>query len=209
MAEAQKEDRRSRDRRVRRTKRAIREALTELAQERDFEKISVAAVARVADIDRKTFYLHYRSVDEVVDELMREEAELIVAAVREELLSERDGVDVGDLFAKLSVNLAQDLARRGHVADHTSIEVVLRKIEGPLTEALIEEDSLGLAAMGPYLGYCVSFFIAGVLAVYRRWLVSDSEIPLEDLAAMAGTAAFAGVNGLLGDNELAKMAAAS
>lgn len=190
-----------------RTKRAIREAFTELVQVRDYEKITVAEVAREADIDRKTFYLHYDSVDDVVDELIHEEADRIIEILREESFFESGRIDVSDLFRKLSVGLAENLAQTKRIFEHVSAEVILKKIEGPLTEALIEEDSLGLVAMGPYLAYCVSFFIAGLLAVYRRWLVSDSEIPLEDLSAVASVAAFGGLNGILQDKQLATMVA--
>ena len=66
---------RAQDRRVARTKAAVHAAVLKLVQERAFDKVTVAAVAREADIDRKTFYLHYASVDDVVDEIVREEAE--------------------------------------------------------------------------------------------------------------------------------------
>lgn len=200
-------NRRACDRRVVRTKGAIRAAFMKLVQECDYEKITVAAIAREADIDRKTFYLHYGSIDDVVDELIHVEAERIVSILRDETFFESGHVDVADLFAKLSVGLAQNLTQTKRMAEHVSADVILKKIEGPLTDALIEEDGLGLAAMGPYLGYCVSFFIAGLLAVYRRWLLADSEIPLEDLSAVASAAAFVGVNGILQDKQLATMVA--
>lgn len=199
--------RRAADRRVVRTKKAIREAFMGLVQERDYEKITVASIAREADIDRKTFYLHYGSVDDVVDELIHEEAERLLDILRGETFFEGGRVDVADLFSKLSIGLAQNLSHTKRMAEHVSADVILKKIEVPLTDALIEDDGLGLGAMGPYLGYCVSFFIAGLLAVYRRWLLTDSEIPLEDLSAVASAATLVGVNGILQDRRLATLVA--
>ena len=57
--------------------------------------------------------------------------------------------------------------------------------------------------MGPYLGYCVSFYTAGLLAIYRRWLLVDSEIPLEDISCVANAAAFYGIKGILGEGQAA------
>lgn len=188
---------RATDRRVVRTKAAIRDAFIELIHEQDYDKITVSAVARTANIDRKTFYLHYATVDDVLDEVLRQRAEGIVTVLRRESFLDGKTVDVSDLFAKLSVDLVHEFSFDKRMAQHMPTDLLLKKVEEPLTEALVEEDGLGLADMGPYLVYCVTFFCAGLLAVYRRWLITDSEIPLEDLSEVASAAAFAGVNGIL------------
>src|SRR5690625_6734965 len=48
------------DPRIARTHQALREALMELARERDVDEISVADLAESAGINRSTFYQHYR-----------------------------------------------------------------------------------------------------------------------------------------------------
>ena len=194
-----KNDGRPRDRRVVRTKKAIREALLALVREKGYDKVTIAAIARKADIDRKTFYLHYDSVDEVVEEMLREHADKTVALLRDESLGPGVGVDVADLFARLSVLFAHDPSIDDRMMRHIQPDILLDKIEGALVEAIVEKDALGLAStMGPDLmGYYVSFFCAGLLAMYRRRLFSDSEIPLGDLASMASTAFLSGVEGVL------------
>ena len=79
---------RTQDRRFARTEKAIVEAFLRLAEERDLSKITVTALAREADIDRKTFYLHYGTVDAVADALLKEEAERVVEVLREEAFFE-------------------------------------------------------------------------------------------------------------------------
>ena len=181
---------RTQDRRFARTEKAIVEAFLKLAEEQDPQKITVTALAREADIDRKTFYLHYDTVDAVADALLKQEAERIVEVLREESFFERGTVDTTEFFSRLSVTIAPDLARTRRMVKH-------------VTEALIEDDWLGLAHMGPYLGYCVLFYTAGLLAIYRRWLLADSEIPLEDISSVANVAAFYGIKGILGEGQAA------
>jgi AcrR family transcriptional regulator len=48
------------DRRIERTKNAIREALVSLIEEKGFDAILVSDIAARADINRGTFYLHYQ-----------------------------------------------------------------------------------------------------------------------------------------------------
>ncbi|KRN97314.1 hypothetical protein IV55_GL000242 [Furfurilactobacillus siliginis] len=57
------------DRRAMRTKRNITDAFTQLLAEKDFDKITVAEIAERADINRRTFYLHYEDIYALLDEL--------------------------------------------------------------------------------------------------------------------------------------------
>ena len=55
------------DRRVRRTQAALQQTLIDLVQERDLDQITVADVAERADVNRSTFYAHYRDVHELAE----------------------------------------------------------------------------------------------------------------------------------------------
>ncbi len=57
------------DRRTAYTKNTVKDAMLELLAEIPFEKITVAALCRRADIVRTTFYLHYDSLTDVIKEL--------------------------------------------------------------------------------------------------------------------------------------------
>ena len=49
----------------------IYQALKELYLENDFEDISITQLTEKANIGRKTFYLHYSSIDDIVDEIVK------------------------------------------------------------------------------------------------------------------------------------------
>lgn len=53
------------DRRVQKTKRAITHALADLLQEKKLDDITITELCRVADINRKTFYMHFSSLEDV------------------------------------------------------------------------------------------------------------------------------------------------
>ena len=60
------------DLRVARTRKAIRTAFEEMAPRLGLGKITVKALAEQAGINRKTFYLHYETLDALYDEVMTE-----------------------------------------------------------------------------------------------------------------------------------------
>ena len=189
--------RRSADRRVVRTRRVIREAFFRLMEEQDYHKITIASVAREADIDRKTFYLHYGSVSELVDEIVYDEAQTIIEGCRAALRGSGKPLDVAQLFRGISLALAPDVSRSKRVAQHVSLPDLLDRLESSLVEVVLEDNALGLKRDDPYLQYTVSFFCAGIVAVYRRWLMSDSDIPLDNLASATSVCLSGGLNGVL------------
>ncbi|MBX3259216.1 MAG: TetR/AcrR family transcriptional regulator [Labilithrix sp.] len=69
------------DPRVLRTRRILHEALLELAHERDLDTLSIADVAERAQVNRATFYAHYRSLDELLDVALQFELEGLTTAV--------------------------------------------------------------------------------------------------------------------------------
>ena len=57
------------DRRVRKTKKQLRGALTSLLLEKDISHITVRDVADLADVNRGTFYAHYSDVYDLLHQL--------------------------------------------------------------------------------------------------------------------------------------------
>ena len=62
----------SKDLRVRRTLKAIRSAFYELVLTKNYSDISITELTDLAEINRKTFYLHYSSLEDLVKEVEQE-----------------------------------------------------------------------------------------------------------------------------------------
>ena len=62
-------DNKKTDKRVVKTKKAIKTALIELMSKKDLVDITVSELARKANVNRKTFYLHYSNVQAVFEEI--------------------------------------------------------------------------------------------------------------------------------------------
>ncbi|MDO5547911.1 MAG: TetR/AcrR family transcriptional regulator [Eubacteriales bacterium] len=60
------------DRRIRRTKRLLRQALAELMNEKEFKDITVKEITERADLNRGTFYFHYTDTYDLKDKIENE-----------------------------------------------------------------------------------------------------------------------------------------
>ena len=57
------------NRRVAMTRRMIKDALIFLMEEKDFAKISISDICTKADINRSTFYSHYKDTRQVISDI--------------------------------------------------------------------------------------------------------------------------------------------
>ena len=71
------------DRRVTYTKNAIKDALLGLMKDKSFEKLSISKVCEAAQITRTTFYSHYDTLNQVLDELIDEAFEMAETVCRQ------------------------------------------------------------------------------------------------------------------------------
>ncbi|UCE00705.1 MAG: TetR/AcrR family transcriptional regulator [Chloroflexota bacterium] len=81
------QDQRAMDRRVRRTRRALREAMQNLMAEKGYEQVTVEELTERADIGRTTFYLHYSAKQDLLLEQFDELLEQLVEQLSEIPLS--------------------------------------------------------------------------------------------------------------------------
>lgn len=197
------------DKRVMRTEKAIRTAFYKLLGDIDYEKISVSALAREAGVDRKTFYLHYKSIDALVDELLRERARLLARALIDGLHARESGsavepLKIAELFSAMWGELSQDGPRMRSQIRHLPMEMLLDRLPDMLTEAFIEDGRLaGEIPVGMpkcYERLCAAFVGAGMIALFRRWLLDEPEdASLESVAKLSEVLVFDGLHGVAQD----------
>lgn len=77
------------DRRVRRTQRLLKESLLSLMKERPFSEITVSDIAERADVNRATFYLHYSNPPQLLESIgddLLDKMQTLIEEHREELV---------------------------------------------------------------------------------------------------------------------------
>lgn len=88
----------SRDRRARRSRRSMLEALMDLLKKKDYASITIAEITDHADVSRPTFYLHFKSKDELLlsylDGIFEQFADEIDPLLTGEMINEAVGVQI-------------------------------------------------------------------------------------------------------------------
>ena len=89
------------DRRVKRTKKLLRDSLFTLLQEKSINEITVTELTEIADINRATFYFYYTDIMDMLDQIQNEAYELF----EDVLVGTEDHIDSMEDFAKYIENI--------------------------------------------------------------------------------------------------------
>lgn len=157
------------DCRVRRTKRLIRKGLTELAQEKSIDKITVKELTDKIDINRGTFYLHYSDIENLIDCIHKDIYEgfrrILDAVTLERILKEP-----GEILFDVCSFLKQNSDICSLLLNSYETSALARDIGTLLDEKCCELLRLAYPELNEEThGILSEYFIYGGIGVIRSW----------------------------------------
>ncbi len=184
------------DRRKQKTKAAIQKAYFSLLMEKKETRITIAEIARRADIDRKTFYLHYNSVEDILREFSGEKVrELLV-------LLENDGFfehpfDVHLLFSDLNDLIIRNIDFYEHLIHTSAFDFIWEEMQKLLLKT-IKEVYAGIVDVSPEeLDVYAHFYASGVVETYVAWLKGDISLDINRLGEVVADVTYFGAEEII------------
>ena len=169
------------DLRVIRTRKAIREAFCSMIMEMDYSDITIKELTERAQINRKTFYLHYNSLDDLLAELQDEIAENFIKR-KVSYGSMKDIRDLIRLFFERASNMPLLHERLMCSGSYYPIwEKINARIMG-----YRRETNRGVFGLDEYSESLVfAYYGANSTVLYRQWVADGKKLPLDALIEMA------------------------
>ena len=183
------------DRRILKTKRAIYEALVELMQKKKLNSITVTELAAAANINRKTFYTYYSTVNDVLDEVINE----LISSLKDLMYTMSEDYNMlspQTLFAFLNTIMSDvDIVRALFTSDKGNM--LFNKLQKALQETLLKEliDNDIKMNIPPEQYPLISSFVAGgMIYVYYEWITNPNVTSLDEIARTLTTLIISGVH---------------
>ena len=192
------------DRRVARSRAAILGAFEKLLGERPLAQITVSAIAREANIDRKTFYTHFGSVDGLLDAtaqgVVTQIADAVELAVGDAAIEggERACEAVHVLFRAVNAAIRDNLLLNRRLVENLPADDLMSRVRGSLEREISARRLLGDDLLDELYDYYVSFILSGIVGIYRAWALSDGSVPLERVSRVADDLTMRGLMSLEG-----------
>ena len=174
------------DRRVRRTKKLLTQALTELMQQKQVKEITVTELTDLADMNRGTFYLYYKDIfdmlEHIEDSMFQALNEILERHKKENVVQKTEPI-LRDILGFIEEN--QDMVRV-LLSPHGDMNFLHR-----LNDVLREKCLQFVRRVAPEEGearfdYQYSFVVFGTAGLIRAWVNRNCAEPAEPIAQMAG-----------------------
>lgn len=186
------------DNRIKRTKRLLRQGITTLIKQKSIKKISVRELTDLVEINRGTFYLHYKDiydlVEQIEDSLCEEFDEMLVKSV-----AEYNG-DTLIVFKGLCdfLDRNKDICY-ALLSDNGDINFLLkiRAIISRRCFSNIPKEYFKFQGKNDYI-YVISYFESGTVGILRYWLSDETENrkTASEVAYILQTLFMDGLNGM-------------
>lgn len=167
------------DKRIRRTKKLLRQALTRLMEQKEFQSITVSDVVREADINRGTFYAHYRDVYD-----LREQIESGMIADLRAMIAELRTDEIDVLLRPVLSRTMDYLAENREI-----VRALLRAggsegFAGKLIDVIeaCRMETVGQATTEE--AYRARFLATGLVGMLRKWVYEEQPLPQQDAIAL-------------------------
>lgn len=175
------------DRRVRRTRNMLRRGLLELMEQKPMQQITVKELCHICDINRGTFYLHYKDVHQLLssieEELLTHLEEMLDTLTPAILTNPAPSPELCSVFEFLGQNsdiVKVLLCGNGDPAFLAQVQQVIRRRVLP---SWGDQFVQGSATSD----YVYEFVVAGCIGMLEHWLRQDMPLPPATMAAMVET----------------------
>lgn len=186
------------DRRVIKTKRAIRNAFAALIAEKDLNDITIKDISDVADINRKTVYNYYGGIHEILDEI---ENELVSSfeKVIQEIDFPRNLENPNKIFETLTDVINGDMEFYSQLMKIDANSHLVRKIVSALKIRVKQTLAQRLPADKKKIELIADFITSGMLSAYQSWFNSGREQPdCRNFPKRSASSCFRASTGLIG-----------
>lgn len=162
------------DRRVRRTKKSLGNALIELTLEKEYEEITIQDITERADVGYRTYFRHYADKDELLKDVLS----TTMMELRELMSPPTPEVLVDPNFK--AADFKEGIILFQHVQEHSDLYRVLLRSERTIVESVIaftiqgiEANLRALIESDLTIEILANHMAWATLALVRWWLDSD------------------------------------
>jgi len=167
------------DRRVKKTKTSLHQAFSNLLKKKDYSDITVKELADEADITRKTFYLHYNTLDDLLREFMAERYERMWDTMKEMDLFSED-FDYMSFFTHLQNLFEENHGLIKKLMDDTNSRYVMQQVMEENETKAFEHAKTRFDMKPEILHIYFRYYTRGMSGSFLEWFMNPDAVPLEE-----------------------------
>ena len=176
---------RKQDRRILKSKKAIKRAFMTILATKDINDITIKNIADLADVDRKTVYNYYNGTYEILNEIENEMVSTINDAVSSCNLDNAPNPHIV-IFKKIAEVINSNLEFYSILMKLNYDSQLIKKLISLFSEYAKKILARYKLPTGVSIEYSSVFIASGVLNAYHKWFNSDRTVTLDELSNQLG-----------------------
>lgn len=175
------DERKNVDLRTKKTKNAIRTVFRDMLLEMNYDEIKIKDLTERAEISRRTFYMHYSALDELLNELIDEIADNYTRKTN----SLHGHYELEEIVRSFLLYFAGQDELHERIICNGNFDYISRRINRKIA-AVNQEHATHLGASNRYeKSILIAYLNESALGMYRRWVSDKKQLPLEDFVNFA------------------------
>ena len=181
------------DLRVLKTQTAIKDTFKQMVIEMDASQITIKELTDRAMIHRKTFYLHYTTIEALYEDILK--------GLSEEYAKEMDKIASDAPFTETNRVFFTFMAKQEPYIEKIICTSSYREFSDKLFVSMLVHNR---SRYNPYAAYTIeqqniinTFLGTTSINMYRRWIQDKKKLPLEELIQLSGQLFMQGISSII------------
>lgn len=186
------------DRRIRKTKKLLRESLFALLERKSINSITVTELTKLADVNRSTFYSYYNDIPDMANKIQDEIYDVFSDTVINTFDGENDTEKIAGYiknfldFCRDNENICRFITR-----NDCNNKLFNRIVKG--VQSVVPDSEADYDGKSDPRYYLTTFALSGMMHVIIEWLKDGMKIPSDDMAKFLSYTYFLGSRAQKGD----------
>ena len=169
------------------------EALITLLEKKDIEYITVKEICECAKVNRSTFYLHYESIDDLLNETLEYITNKLITYFDKDPKVFIENIDT---LSKENLNFINEIYLKPYLEFiKNNKKVFISAFKNPIVMKSKEQYSnLEKYIFNPILDkydipdykkkYLLQFYVSGIMGVIKEWVINDCNDKIENIMSI-------------------------
>lgn len=180
------------DRRVKRTKKALRDALFELLESKTINQVTVTELTTLADVNRATFYFYYTDLNDMVNQIQNETYQTFMNVLSESIPDISTIEGFAEYANRLLVFCKEHETLCKFIINNDANNKLYKKMQTLMMKHI--SNSADVFADNNPAKYSTSYVLSGITGILTEWINDGMTIPTEELAIYLANVYFNGSN---------------
>lgn len=168
------------DRRIKYTKKIIKDTFISLLSEKDIKKITVSELCKIADINRATFYRYYLDVDDLLDKIQND----FIYELKEPYQTDPSRVNTVGAFSKEILEIFLENKELVKILFNTNNNIYflneVLEVAYTMCSNKWQQDIPELTE--DIINYAAIFIFNGALGIVNYWVKNDFDKDINEVA---------------------------